>query len=147
MAPLPDGLTTLLTLVGMGVTPYSARGLSQTLDPIEQSKVLRRTVNGAMKNISAPQFQKYKSTITCTDQQAPALDGIWPGAEITVNCVAELSYPTGGSASRPVVDGSSRTENGFVFYRPVLDMVVMNYTTNYDEYGAAIGWTLELEEV
>lgn len=147
MPALPEGETTYLQLVGVGVPPYSARGLSQTLDPIDASKVLRRTVNGEMKDISAPQFRKYKSTVTCTDQQAPALDGVWPGQELTVHCIAELSYPVGGAASRPVVAGSSRTESGYVFYRPQLEMVVMGYTTNHDEYGAAIGWTLELEEI
>ncbi len=66
------------------------------------------------------QFRKYKSSISCRDQEPPAIDGVWPGHVVTVECVAELSYPTGGSPARPVVSGSTRTQGGFVFYRPQL---------------------------
>lgn len=138
---------TLLELTGIGVPPYSARGLTQTLEPIAAAGSQRRTVNGTLINLSRPEFRKFKSTISCNDQQAPALDGIWQGQVVTVKCVAELSYPTGGSASRPVVSGSSRTENGFVFYRPQLTMQVIGYSTSRDEYGAITNWSLELEEV
>jgi hypothetical protein len=53
-----------------------------------------------------------------------------------VECVAELSYPTGGSPARPVVSGSTRTQGGFVFYRPQLQMRVTGFSANRDEYGA-----------
>lgn len=139
--------TTLLVLTGIGVTPYSARGLTQTLEPIPGSVALRRTVNGALIDVSAPQFRKYQSTISCTDQQAPALNGVFPGLQVTVDCVAELAYATsGGSPDRTVVPGSSRTEDAFTFYRPRLVMIVTGYRTTTDEYGAAVGWQLDLEE-
>lgn len=139
--------TTVLSLVGVGVTPYSARGLTQTLNPISASAQLRRTVNGALINVASTQHRKYSSTISCTDQQAPALNGIWPGAAVTVDCVAELAYPEGGAADRPVVPNSQRTESGFVFYRPRLSMLVTGYSQSLDEYGAVATWQLELEEV
>jgi hypothetical protein len=139
---------TLLVLSGHGVQPYSARGLSQTLDPIEASANLRRSINGVLHDLSQAQFRKYKSTISCSDQTAPALDGVWPGVVLTVDCVAELSYKTsGGSPQRSVVSGSSRTDGAFTFYRPTMSMRVMNYSTSEDEYGRTVQWSLELEEV
>jgi hypothetical protein len=139
-------VNTLLVLTGMGVPPYSARGLSQTLEPIAASGDVRRTVNGTLRDLSMAQFRKYRSTITCQDQTAPAIDGVWPGKLLTVDCVAELSFPIGGAAERPVVPGSQRDEAGFTFYRPRLAMLVTGYSESIDEYGAAVGWQLALEE-
>jgi hypothetical protein len=138
---------TLLVLSGIGVPDYSARGLTQTLEPIEASSSLRRTVNGALKDLSYAQFRKYKSTVSCQDQEPPAIDGVWPGHVVTVDCVTELSYPSGGSPARPVVLGSARTEGAFVFYRPALQMRVTGFSVSRDEYGAAVQWQMELEEV
>lgn len=144
---------TLLVLSGHGVAPYSARGLTQTLEPIEASKNVRRSINGSLKDLSQPQFRKYTSTISCADHLAPALDGIWPGQLLTVDCVAELSYRTeSGSPERPVAEVSSseeatRTEGAFTYYRPRLEMRVVTYSTSEDEYGRVVQWSLQLEEV
>jgi hypothetical protein len=147
---MPEGSNylTLLDISGIDVPPYASRGLTQTLEPIDQSKQTRRTVNGSLKDISSVQFRKYKSTITCTDQQSPGLDGIWPGMAVTVSCVEELSYKTsGGSPERPVVTDSSRTDGDWTFYRPELEMRVISYSMQTDEYGASVGWQLDLEEI
>jgi hypothetical protein len=56
---------TLLVLDGQGLPPYAARGITQTLDPINQAANLRRTVNGDLKDISFSSFRKYKSTLSC----------------------------------------------------------------------------------
>jgi hypothetical protein len=106
-------MQTLLVISGMGFSPYAARGLTQTLVPIEQAKQLRRTASGKLVDVSVAQFRKYRSTISCTDQRAPAIDGIWPGMVVTVSCVAELSHPPSGAPSRPVVAGSIREEEGY----------------------------------
>lgn len=139
---------TLLVLTGMGVTPYSARGLSQTLEPIAAAAAARRTLNGTLRDVSQPQFQKYKSSVSCTDQDVPALEGVWPGLVLTVECVAELSYLTHSAGpSRPVVSGSEREADGFTFYRPQLSMMVTDYSETVDEWGATTQWKLDLEEV
>ena len=144
---MPTPPETLLVISGPGVPPYSARGLTQTLDPISAASVIRRTVNGALIDLSPPQMRKYKSTISCTDMNAPALDGIWPGMVLTIDCVPELGYPTaGGTPQRDAVAGSERTAGAWTYYRPRLDMVVMNYSASTNEYGAAVDWSLELEE-
>lgn len=137
-----------LVIAGMGVNPWSARGLTQTLEPIGAAGSMRRTVNGELRNLGLTQFQKYRSTISCTDVSVPPLDGVWPGLEVTVDCVAELSYPTAtGSAERTVVSGSSYTDGAFTFYRPQLTMLVVGYKLDYDEFQKLHGWQLDLEEV
>ena len=87
---------TVLTLSGVGVPPWSARGLTQTLEPIDAAAQLRRTVNGALRDFGYAPFRKYRSTISCADQEPPAVDGVWPGRTVTVGCVAELSFLTVG---------------------------------------------------
>lgn len=139
---------TLLGLGTIGVVPYSARGLTQSLEPIDQAKQYDRTINGALVDLSLSQFRKYRSQISCNDQRVPALDGAFPGKIIEVECVQELSYLTvGGAPARPVVTGSSRVEGLYTFYRPKLMMMITNYASNIDEYGAAVGWNLDLEEI
>jgi hypothetical protein len=132
----------------MGVPLYSARGLTQTLEPIHQAQQLRRNINGALVDLSVGAFRKYASKISCTDQRAPAIDGIWPGQTVVVSCAAELSYLTaGGAPTRPVVSGSSYTEGAFTFYRPQLTMRVVTPQTQMDEWKASVQWTLDLEEI
>ena len=140
--------STNLALTGIGVAPYSARGLRQSLTPIPQAAVLARTVNGALVDLSLPSFRKYATTITGSDQLAPVCDGVWPGKQVVVDCIAELSYVTaGGTPARAVVSGSSREEGAITYYRPQLTMRVTSFTAEEDEWGRAVNWTMTLEEV
>ena len=140
--------TTLLVISGPGMPTYAARGLTQTLEPIDAAGQLARTVNGGLIDLSPSQMRKYASKIKCTDLEAPALDGVWPGMPLTVDCVSELGYLTaGGSPQRTVVSGSSRTAGAWTWYRPRLQMLIVSYSTETDEYGAQIGWSLDLEEI
>jgi hypothetical protein len=147
MSDLPS---TVLMLSAIGVPSYSARGLSQTLEPIDAAKQQRRTVNGTLMDLSYNQFHKFKSTITGNDQDPPALDAVMPGKVLTIDCITELCYDvtTPGTPSRPAVYGSERTEQyPFIFYRPQLDMMVTGFQIDRDEWGAQVSWTLNLEEV
>lgn len=143
---------TLLILDGIGVPLYSARNLTQTLDLIPamaggSGSLLRRSVRGKMIDLTYQQFQLYGSKITCTDVNAPAFDGIWPGTRVTVYCVKELCYPIGGHPSRPAVSGSERTEGHFIWYRPILDMIVTTFSPgSFVEWQHENSWSLELEE-
>lgn len=149
--------TSVLVLAGIGVPPYSIRGATQDLQPISAAQQLKRTVNGTLTDFSESELRKYQSTISCTDQQPPALAGIWPGAEVTVDCIVELAIPisTDLPASpdpteidgRDVVEGSWRVEDDFGFYRPRLVMMVTGFNPQKDEWGATTGWQLSLEEV
>lgn len=144
--PPSDGQTDLV-LSSMGVPLYSARGLSQTLEPIDAAKNMRRSINGVLTDVAHTQFRKYKSKITCTDQRTPAFDGIWPGMTVVVDCVAYLTYPVTGSPQRTVITGSDFTEGDFVIYRPRLTMMVVANSAQADEWDASVPWELDLEEI
>jgi hypothetical protein len=131
----------------MGVPPYSARGLEQILEPIDASIDLQRSINGALLDLGNAQFQKYRSSITGADQQPPAVDGVWPGQVVTVDCIVRLPVPEYGSAQRDVVPGSEHVDGEWSFYRPRLVMMVTRFSVQRNEYGAVETWTLELEEV
>lgn len=136
----------VLVITAMNVPPYSYRGAIQTLAPIPASTQLARTVNAALADVSDPLFRKYASMITANDQQTPEF--AWPGVQVVVDCIVELSYKTIGSAAgRPVVAGSSRVDGAYTFYRPQLTMRVVSFTINHDDWQRVIGWTLTLEEV
>lgn len=151
MPALPDGEMSLLSFVELAIPPYALRGISQSLEPIEQASNLRRTVNAVLKDISSPDFRKYRSTIRCNDQQSPGLDGIWPGQLLTMWSAAELSFE--GSTddtdafARPPVEGSIREEGGFTFYRPILSVRVIGYSTELAEWDAEVSWQMDVEEV
>lgn len=141
---------TALVLSGVGLL-YAAREVTQTLEYIDEAKGhLVRTVNGGIADLTPPQFKKYKSTITTNSslgRNPPSLDGVFPGDALTVDCIQELSYLTsGGSAGRMVVSGSSRTDGAQTFYRPQLSMIVVDFKATTDEWGAQVGWQLDLIE-
>lgn len=137
---------TLLILNGMGIPLYSARGLTQTIKPIESSKKWRRNVNGLLVDVSAVQMRKYITEISCTDQNAPAIDGIWPGMEVQIYCVCELALPFGNTPGRPVVPDSLRTDGSFSFYRPILQCLISPDSLQHAEYPRDYAWTLTAEE-
>ena len=140
--------STLLRLSGLGLSPYAARGLTQTLNPIDQSKDLRRTINGELVDFSVEQFHKYASVISGNDHMPPGLSGIWPGRDVSVECIAELYYLTvGGTAERAIVDGSERVEGPYTYYRPILSMRVVDFSQSFDEWDAQVSWSLTLEEI
>jgi hypothetical protein len=146
-----DNLTEL-RLDPIGVPPYSARNITQTLEPIDGAAQLARTVNGTLIDLADGTYRKYKSNISCTDQQSPALSGIWPGMVLTVDCVVELCYLTAtGSPERDVAgttdDPGTRVEGDFTFYRPRLTMRVVGYRKSLVEWDADVAWSLDLEEV
>lgn len=141
---------TLLIMTTIGLPLYSARGLTQTLEPVGEAKATpRRTINGELRWLGINAMRKYSSEITCTDQNAPALSGIWPGMTVLVDCVPELCYPTvGGSPERTVVTGSSRTTtDGFTYYRPQMTFMVVDVSEGMQEYQHDYQWKLSLLEV
>lgn len=145
--PFPPEGTLLVLSVG-GIPLYSARDLDQSLEPIKAASNARRTINGLLVDLSVTQFQKYVSKITCSDVEAPALDGVFPGMTVTVDCVAELVFRTaGGTPSRPVVPGSERVVGNYTIYRPRLDMIVTNIEQRLSEYDHETRWEIGLEEI
>jgi len=145
---LPPDDQTFLVFSENGIPLYSTRDASQTLKPIQAAADIARTVNGTLSDLSDLEtFRKYSSEISCTDFNSPAFDGFWPGMIVTVDCVTELCYMTGGSPSRPVVSGSSYVLGAFTFYRPQIVFRILDYQISFREWAAETSWTLQLEEV
>jgi len=153
---LPVGRNTVFDITLPGVAgpdlpPYAVRGLKGTLAPIAVAQgdaILRRTVNGTLVDISAPQFRKYRLDATGEDQQPPALDGIWPGMQVSVHCHVELAYHTAtGSAGRSAVPGTVRVEGDYTFYCPLLECRVVEYQSERAEWEAQYTWAISLEEL
>jgi hypothetical protein len=152
-------MESILALTGMGVTPYSSRGLKQSLQPISGSVQTRRTVNGTLHDVSDPIFRKYESTITGEDQEPPAVEGIWPGMQLVVDCIVEIAVlgvfedVTDGTSEedvvfdKPHVPGSVRNDGTFTYYRPRLTMLITGFEVERDEWDATVGWAMQLEEV
>lgn len=146
LAPTPSNAFSL--------PPMSARSVTQTLQPITGTgsggnvvgKWVRRDVNGNLHDLSPKQHRKYESIITCRELRGPSLDGAWLGMPVRVQCIPELSYLTGGTSQRPMVAGSQRTRGHYVFYRPVLDMLVIGIEYGEDEWPHNYNWKLHLQE-
>jgi hypothetical protein len=141
---------TLLVMSPIGVPRHSCRGLTQTLTPVSEAKPTpRRTVNGELRWLGLTQMQKYESVISCTDQDAPRLDGIWPGQAVLVNCVCELAYMAGGSPGRTVVPGTTprATADGFEYYYPQIAFMVTDYNQSMAEWEHDYQWQLTLREI
>jgi hypothetical protein len=147
---LPSNSDTVLSISSLGHMIFQARGLSQSLEVIDEATQLERTINGTLKDISVAQFRKYKSKVNVPSEVYPTpIDGIFPGQTVVVACAASLGYVTGtpGFPKRPEVSGSSWSENGYTFYRPLLTMKIRTVETHFDEWKNVVGWSVDLEEV
>src|SRR6266576_1182267 len=145
-------LTPLSGFASLQLTPFAARGLTQTLELIKGgggggSGWLRRDVNGILRSVVDTRFRKYRSTVTCKDGETPCLDNAWIGEPVLVSCAYELSYPTGASPGRPVVSGSTRTQGTVTYYRPELTMMVADIRLSLPEWQAQYDWQIDLEEI
>jgi len=115
---------TLLAIDGIDFSDYAVRGITMTLEPIDQAKNLARDCRGALVDISVSQFRMFKVSITCTDHEAPNLINIWPGSDITITCILELGL---GDAL-------------------VILAKVTSWDTSRDEWGSEVAWKLEAEQ-
>jgi hypothetical protein len=144
-------LTPISPAIAPWLTPYSARGATQTLDVIFGGEALgsliQRDVNANLIDMTNPAFRKFQSIITCRDSETPGLDAAWLGAKVTIACAAELAYPVGGSPSRTPVSGSTRTQGGTMFYRPLLNMMIFDIKNSFDEYASRYSYTIASQEV
>lgn len=141
---------TVLTITGLGIPPYSAHGLTQTLEEVTGQSNFERDINNTLIDLSPPwEVRKLKSTISADDVNPPAFNGSPIGQVVTVGCIVEFAFLTSmgsGGYQRDVVSGSERTQGDWTFYRPVLTMIVTNFSMSKDEWPNTVGWTMDLEE-
>ena len=71
---------------------YSARGCCQTLEPINPIQSFR-ALKGNLVSFNEQSQLKYASVIECKDVHPIALDDIWPGMQLWVECICLLITP------------------------------------------------------
>jgi hypothetical protein len=155
----PDTFFVLYPMSGHSsprVTPYSARRITQTLEQVggdALGREIRQDVNGNAVDLTQPQFEKWLTTVTCRDMNAPSLDRAWKGVRAQMACALELNYLTaGGTPARPEVSGSSRVGHGpieglYTFYRPLLTVIVTQVTQGFDERNHDYNWMIRAREL
>jgi hypothetical protein len=147
MALEPNDLT-LLVITGPGIAPYSARGLVQSYDPISASQHIEESVNGNLVVLSPKQFRKYRTKITCTDHNTPALSGVWPGDVVDMECAEPMSFRTDHPQmqERDAVDGSVFIVGDYTFYRPILRVMFLGFNTSGHEFLREVSWSMDFSE-
>ena len=118
----------LLSIDEIDYSPYAVRGITMTLQPIEQAANVARDCRGALADISVAQFRQYKVSITCTDHEAPELTGVWPGMDITISCIPGL--------------GASNSSGDVLTFLAK----VTSWNTSRDEWASEVAWQLEAEQ-
>lgn len=119
---------TLLSIDSIDFSQYAVRGITMTLEPIEQAAALARDCRGDLADISVAQFRQHKVTITCTDHEAPELTDVWPGQDITITCIPGLGAANGTDDVLTILAKVTR------------------WNTSRDEWAASVAWTLEAEQ-
>lgn len=140
----------VLTISGVGINPFSVRGIEQSYAPIDERSQNVRTINGMLIDVGDDAFNKLVTTIACEDMQSPLFDGIYPGKEVVIECVADLGYDTatGQSATRPIVTGSQRQQGSSTIwlYKPILTCLIDEIETDAELWGKVYAWTLVASE-
>lgn len=164
-----------LTINIGGLPPFSARGCEQELIPISQGD-FHRNINGDLIYLGDNTHTKYKSVIKCSDKAAIATDGLYRGREIQLGCIQRLWQKFEANQreirlDKVPVEGSVYAYNednieimitqakgrgalletphpkGYICYRPLLCMRIVQYSLNTNEWGIKVGWQMECEEI
>jgi len=139
---------TLLRLTGLGIPPYSARGIVETLTPIDQQGFFARSItSGTLLNLGLSDLQKYRIRLEAEDIRPPAFEAMWRGTELEVELTTVLAVEGSAAPSKPYVEGSVEEADGFTRYRPKLDVMVVDFSLQNDEWEALRRWSLTLEEI
>jgi len=118
---------TLLAIDNIDFSQWAVRGITMTLQPIDQAANLARDCRGMLADISVAQFRQYKVSIECTDQEAPTLVDVWPGQDVTITCVPGLGEDITGAPLTILAK-------------------VTSWNTSRDEWAAEVAWQLEAEQ-
>jgi hypothetical protein len=168
----PDSL---LSLEGPTLlAKWSARGVTHALTPLPRGEFWRDQEGTA--HFAPLPGSKYALTLSASDTRPPAFAGLWPGMVLTATCASRLGVvleagtnawtcerpfatdwvrchdDTG--ADHPVVEVADRTVTlaahvgpVTVYVRPVLTMMVRDWSLGLLEWDGLHPWRLVLEEV
>lgn len=98
--------------VALFFPPGSARGIQSSVEQVYGGD-LRRTVNGALVDLTRPQLRRYRISLSATGQALPDLRNVWRGQLVTVSPpVIWTAFADAGDGlievERPVRDGAWR---------------------------------------
>lgn len=136
---------TVLTLSGIGIVPLSGRGITERLAPLENG-TLRRTVNGTLVDTTLTSHRKYGVTLSGSDVQPAALDGVWRGQAVTVQCISELSKAvtlTAGAAANVALDRKPVTGSGRALFQLSETEVIPTSNVSFTEVTG--GWEASVD--
>jgi hypothetical protein len=137
-----------LDLVEIGIPPHSTDEIEVEFGPIPQATYQRRDLNGRKHNLAASSLKLYRLGLSGRSVAPPAFAGLWPGDILTVHVPRELCRETTSDGfDRAAVPGSEYSEDGFSFYRPLLTMMVEEWSESLVERTVEEGWELVLEEL
>ena len=169
-------METALTLSLGGFPPFSARGCTQKLTPLQLGQFFR-TIDGQLIHTHPGLEKKYHTLINCSDQTPPATDHLVPGCLVTVGCIQRIWQKWDGKSiislekipiansimvmdqNRSIIPVASQNltqinvqdqeseKTGFISYRPLLSMRLIRYVLTTKEWDLSVSWEMELEEV
>jgi hypothetical protein len=135
-----------LIISSMGLMFFQARDLTQGYSIIEAASDQERDVNYSLVDCSNPAAQQYATTISCTDRRPPPFGLLWPGQIVSIRCAVPHCVPENQEPARDYVSGSEIFEAGFLYYLPILDMMIRSISWQGKEWRADIGWNFRAEE-
>ena len=119
---------TLLSIDGITFPDAAVRGITATLR-LDTNGSLERDVNGNMVDLTLTAFRKYRASVSCSDFEAPDLDGIYKGSgPHTVRLIPKL--------------GVSDSTDGTL----TLSMMVEEFEVSTHEWDTTVDWSIELVE-
>lgn len=156
------------------LTPWSSREAHHTLVPLPRGEFWRD--QDGIARFTPLGGQKYRLTVEARDIRPPAFAGLWPGRVVTATCALRLAViltdgETVWEAERPfacadllcedrtgaphpiqAIDGQRITlapHDGPVslFVRPVLTLMVRDWSLGLEEWAGRTPWWLMLDEV
>ena len=148
---------THLEIPEIGIVGGSSRGIRQSIEPVSNGQAYY-DVFGVLHHTSRPALQRFRTTIMGEDVWAPAFGDLWYGMDLTISAACDIIQPVSQAPCRPVVTGSLRyldaqsnvlpssTGATHFAFRPILNVKVINWQTEEDEYGSTVAWTIECWE-
>jgi hypothetical protein len=113
-----------LVITGVALPDCATRGMVEEIGLIDQSRQLKRTVNGTLIDLSDTNFRKRKWRVSGRDLRAPNFSAVWPGMRVTITTATEMD-------NSPLI---------------IVGMLA-DWSTSFNEWEAEMSWTMDVEEV
>lgn len=113
-----------LVITGVALPDCATRGMVEEIGLIDQSRQLKRTLNGTLIDLSDTNFRKRKWRVSGKDLRAPDFSNVWPGMRVTIVTATEM-----GGTQQSIIG------------------MLSDWSTSFDEWEAEMSWTMDVEEI